>query len=614
MNLDADAPETPDKNGSKPLLIYDGVCGFCTYWATYWQKLTGGSVTYTPYQDVVANYPEIPVTTFQRAVQYIAPDGKRASAAEASLLTLSHARGNRFWLTLYRRLPGFAFVSEKTYAFIAAHRSFFYFLSVLLWGREHEPPRYALTSWLFLRAFGLIYLAAFISFGIEALGLIGSHGIIPLPELINAASNQLGIERYWLFPMLFWLNASDPAIQALCLSGVGFSVLLIFNVLPRVSLVALYLLYLSLCCAGQLFMSFQWDMLLLETGILAFFLLRSPLLGIWLLRWLLFRFMFVSGMVKIMSGEPAWENLSTLSYYFLTEPLPTPLAWYASHLPQTLLAACTATTLFIELITPFLIFLPRRLRFIAAFSILLLQTMILMTGNYNFFNLLTMLLCLTLFDDAALKKIIPEKIARVIPQKIYITAHYKLTVFITAMFVSLTILLSVVEFNLRFGFSSPSAPLMWIYNSVAPLRIVNTYGPFSVITKERNEIIIEGSDDGIDWREYTFKYKPGDVNRRPLWNIPLQPRLDWQLWFAALDTANNTPWFEHFMQRLLENSPAVIALLENNPFPNKPPQYVRAELYNYQFTSSEEKAKTGAWWKRELIWLYLPSMHLPDKT
>jgi hypothetical protein len=155
---------------------------------------------------------------------------------------------------------------------------------------------------------------------------------------------------------------------------------------------------------------------------------------------------------------------------------------------------------------------------------------------------------------------------------------------------------------------------MWIYNSVAPLRIVNTYGPFSVITKERNEIIIEGSDDGIDWREYTFKYKPGDVNRRPLWNIPLQPRLDWQLWFAALDTANNTPWFEHFMQRLLENSPAVIALLENNPFPNKPPQYVRAELYNYQFTSSEEKAKTGAWWKRELIWLYLPSMHLPDKT
>jgi predicted DCC family thiol-disulfide oxidoreductase YuxK len=610
MNLDADALETPDKNGSKPLLIYDGVCGFCTYWASYWQKLTGDSVNYTPYQDVAAQYPEISVTTFQSAVQYIAPDGKRASAAEASCLTLSHARGNRFWLTLYRRLLGFAFISEKIYTFIAAHRPFFYFLSLLLWGREHQPPRYTLTSWLFLRAFGLIYLAAFISFGIEALGLIGSHGIIPLPELIDAATHQIGIERYWLLPMLFWLNASDPAIQILCLTGAGFSVLLIFNVLPRLSLIMLYLLYLSLCCAGQSFMSFQWDMLLLETGILAFFLLRSQILGIWLLRWLLFRFMFVSGMVKIMSGEPAWQNLSTLSYYFLTEPLPTPLAWFASHLPQTLLATCTAATLFIELVTPFLIFFPRRLRFIAAFSILLLQSTILITGNYNFFNLLTMLLCLSLFDDAALKKIIPEKISRLIPQKIYITSRYKITVLITWMFVSLTILLSVVGFNLRFGFTSPSVPTIWIYNSVAPLRIVNTYGPFSVITKERNEIIIEGSDDSINWREYTFKYKPGDVNRPPLWNIPLQPRLDWQLWFAALDTANNTPWFGRFIQRLLENSPDVIALLESNPFPNKPPLYIRAEFYDYQFTSSEEKAKTGAWWKRELIGFYFPQVYL----
>ena len=246
----------------------------------------------------------------------------------------------------------------------------------------------------------------------QALGLIGSHGILPLSEFADAIRSQLGLERYWRFPMVFWLDRSDFAIQATCWAGTALSLLLIFNILPRLSLFFLYALYLSLFYAGQIFMGFQWDLLLLEAGFLALFLSIATNPGIWLLRWLLFRFMFLSGAVKLLSGDPTWANLSALSYHFQTQPLPTPLAWYAHHLPHGVLTAATAANFVIELGLPFLIFCPRRLRFVAAFGILLLEALIALTGNYTFFNLLTMALCIVLFDDAALRKILPQRLTR----------------------------------------------------------------------------------------------------------------------------------------------------------------------------------------------------------
>jgi predicted DCC family thiol-disulfide oxidoreductase YuxK len=213
-------------NDPRPLLVYDGDCGFCTYWVRYWQQLTGDRVAYAPYQETAAQYPEIPVTAFQNAIQFIAPDGKIASAAEASFLTLSYARGKGIWLTLYRKFPGFAGVSELAYGFIAAHRPAFHRLSLLLWGRNFVPPRYDLVSWLFLRAIGLLYLSAFISFAVQATGLIGSHGILPLPEFIAALRTHLGVERYWFVPMVFWLDSSDFTIQAVCWVGAVLSLLL----------------------------------------------------------------------------------------------------------------------------------------------------------------------------------------------------------------------------------------------------------------------------------------------------------------------------------------------------------------------------------------------------
>ena len=217
-------------------------------------------------------YPEIPIAAFQRAVQYIGPDGRIASGAEAAFLTLSHASGKGFWLTLYRRLPGFAAIAERLYALIASHRSASYRVSLWLWGRDYEPPRFDLVAWLFLRAMGVIYLSAFVSFGVQALGLIGSHGISPLSEFVDAIRSQLGLVGYWRFPMVFWLGQSDFAIQAVCWAGAALSLLLILDLLPRLSLFFLYVLYLSLFYAGQTFMGFQWDVLLLESGFLALLL------------------------------------------------------------------------------------------------------------------------------------------------------------------------------------------------------------------------------------------------------------------------------------------------------------------------------------------------------
>ncbi|MHB8382196.1 MAG: thiol-disulfide oxidoreductase DCC family protein, partial [Candidatus Binataceae bacterium] len=211
--------QTVNTARSEPLLIYDADCGFCVYWVRYWQKLTGDRVTYAPYQEVAAQYPEIPPAAFQRAVQYVAPDGKIASGAEACFLTLSHASGRGFWMTLYRHLPGFAMITESAYAFAASHRSALYRPSVWLWGRDHDPPRFDLISWLFLRAMGLIYFVAFVSFGVQALGLIGSHGILPLSDFTSAVRSQLGSEGYWRFPMVFWLDQSNFAIQATCWAG-----------------------------------------------------------------------------------------------------------------------------------------------------------------------------------------------------------------------------------------------------------------------------------------------------------------------------------------------------------------------------------------------------------
>jgi lipase maturation factor 1 len=444
---------------------------------------------------------------------------------------------------------------------------------------------------------------------VQARGLIGSDGILPLTELVDGASRSLGPERFWLMPMVFWWNASDFTIQAVCWTGAVVSLLLTLNLLPRASLLLLYVLYLSLLYGGQAFMTYQWDVYLLETGFLALLLSFAPGTAIWLLRWLLFRFIFMSGVVKLASGDPNWWNLSALSYHFLTQPLPTPLAWYAAQLSPQVLKFATGAMFFIELALPFLIFCPRRLRFLAAGGILLLQACILITGNYNWFNLQTMLLCLVLFDDAALRRILPRRLrawlALRAPPRRAPTAAAR--VFVGALAL-LIVFSSLVQMEARIG-GHPAAAARAVEGLIEPLRITSGYGLFAVMTTQRDEIVVEGSYEGTNWREYEFRYKPGNVLRRPLWNIPHQPRLDWQMWFAALDDPRRLPWFSRFLQKLLENDPAVTALLEQNPFADKPPLYVRALYYDYTYADAEEKAH-GRWWSRRLLGLYFPAVRL----
>ncbi len=601
-----------NETDNTPLLIYDGDCDFCSYWVRYWKGLTGARVNYVAYQSVADQYPSIKQEEFQKAIQYIDKEGNNiASAAEASYLVLSHAPEKAYWLKLYRTVPGFASLAEFFYAFVAKRRLFFHKVSLALWGKYHMPARYELLSWIFLRLLGLIFLVAFVSFGVQALTLIGSQGVLPLSEFIANIRSSIGIAGYWHVPMIFWISASDFLIQLVCWLGAGFSLLLIAGILPRLSLAMLYIFYLSLIYAGQRFMSFQWDLMLVEIGFLALILTVAIKPGIWLLRFMIFRFMFVSGVVKIASGDQTWRDLTALNYHFETQPLPTPLAYYAHHLPETILRFGTGLTLFIELIVPFLIFMPRKIRFAAAFCFLVFQFIILLTGNYNFFNLLAIVLCLMLFDDAAVKTVISSRLVSWIKQRAKVVRSHKMVAIVAYFMAFWTVSASFIQFNNRF-FDSQNIPavLQWIDRSIAPLYLVSTYGPFSIMTTQRPEIIIEGSDDGQLWQAYTLKYKPGDIKRGTFYNIPHQPRIDWQLWFAALDDQNQNPWFARLLERILEDKPVVKSLFAYNPFLEEPPRFVRAMLYHYYFASPEQRAKENIYWRRELIGTYFPAVQL----
>jgi hypothetical protein len=424
------------------------------------------------------------------------------------------------------------------------------------------------------------------------------------------------------------MDSSDAFLNFQCAAGTVLSVLLIFGLAPAPCLFLLWLIYLSLATIGRDFLSFQWDNLLLEAGFLAIFLAPLQLLPrptreappsrlvVWLLRLLLFKLMFSSGCVKLLSGDPTWRNLTALMFHYQTQPLPTWPGWYAQQLPAWFQKFSCAAVFAIEIGAPCLIFAPRRIRFAGGALLAGLQLLILLTGNYTFFNWLTLALCLLLLDDFLLAKIIPPKLRRWLPpgpQPSMVNHPRRWPRPLLIVVAAIVLAGSGFMLAATLGFQSPLlAPFGWVAEQLAPFRSVNNYGLFAVMTTQRNEIIVEGSNDGVNWLAYEFKYKPGDVNRRPAFVAPFQPRLDWQMWFAALGSAGQNPWFESFCQRLLQGSPDVLALLAKNPFPDHPPRFIRAEFYNYHFTSLAEKRATGAWWRREFIGEYLPPVPTRD--
>ena len=590
-----------------PTLIYDGDCGICRYWVDYWRGLTGERVIYRPYQEAAVDFPAIPLEAFQQAIQLIEPDGKVYSGAAASYRVLRHAPGRAAWWWLYAYVPGFAAVSEWSYAFIARRRGLLNRVSKLLWGPALEPERYELVSWVFLRLLGAIYIAAFASLGAQILGLVGHAGILPLGDHLGAARHALGDSAYRILPTLFWLDSSDASLLAGCVVGALLGLLVVLNWSTRAALIGLFVLYLSYFYAGQDFTGFQWDLLLLEAGFLAIFLTSGSRIVIWLYRWFVFRYLFLAGAVKLLSGDPAWRDFTALEYHFWTQPLPTPLAWYAAELPNWLLIGATAATLVVELGSVFLIFLPRRPRAVAACCIALFQVLIVLTGNYNFFNVLSIGMCVFLLDDAALRRFLPRRLVTRVRNRARQPGRAATVIATALALVVVPVGLNRIWQSLT-GTSLPVAGAL--QHLVSPLMIVNPYGLFAVMTTSRPEIVIEGSADGQVWREYVFRFKPGPVTRRARWSIPHQPRLDWQMWFAALGDRRDNPWFESLMRRLLEGSPPVLALFEADPFPDRPPKYVRAQLYDYRFADSSSRAATGQWWVRQLAGLYFPQVSL----
>jgi lipase maturation factor 1 len=592
-------------NGAHPLLIFDGDCSFCRLWIDFWKQLTGDHLAYAPYQEAAAQFPQIPIEDFQRAVHLILPDGEVLSAAHAVFRSLAFVPKYAWMLWAYHHIPSFAAISEWAYRQVAAHRSFFYRVTVFLWGRRLEPASYEIATRWFLRFLGLIYLIAFLSLEVQIAGLIGSHGILPVSRFLAAVEAGYGGRAWLQVPTIFWLGASDGFLKWMGFAGAIAAVAVIVGVARRAALLVAFTLYLSFVSIGQAFFSFQWDFLLLEAGFLAIFLLPAfP--RVWLLRWLLFRLMFLSGAAKLLSGDPTWRNLTALEFHYQTQPLPTMFAWCLHHLPANFQKASAVFMFFVELVIPFLMFAPRRVRFFAAAMTLMLQTIIFLTGNYTFFNLLAVALCLSLCDDALLRRFTRSKpIARRAPPGFLQRA-------VTAALFSFILLASSFQLAETFSLRIP-APAAGALSWIAPFGIVNTYGLFAVMTTSRPEIIVEGSNDAETWLEYGFKYKPGDLKRAPRWVQPHQPRLDWQMWFAALGSYQGQPWFVNFMVRLLEGSPEVLALMATNPFPASPPQYVRARLYDYKFTSFAERRSTGNWWRRELRGEYFPVVSLKQR-
>ncbi|MBI2969596.1 MAG: lipase maturation factor family protein [Gammaproteobacteria bacterium] len=602
----------PPAARARRLLVYDGDCGICREWVEYWLALTGGSFEARTYQDAAAEFPGIPPGEFRRAIQLIETDGSVSSGAEATYRLYDGIRPYSMLIFFYRWFPGFRQLSEFAYGFLSRRRGLLAGLTHLFWGRGFQPVRYTVTTGIFLRLLGLIYLGAFVSFGVQASGLIGSEGILPLQNYLAALSDHLGDEAWYRAPTLFWLSGTDTAVRGAWIAGCLLSVFLVSGILVRLSLVGLYLLYLSLFYAGQVFMTFQWDLLLLEAGFLAIFLPSGGAIVPWLFRWLAFRFMFLGGAVKIASGDPAWDNLTALKYHFETQPLPTPVAWYAHQLPDGLLMALVATTFIVELIVPFLIFAPRRMRMFAGWCFIVFQAAIILTGNYNFFNLLTICILLFLFDDAALSSLFPAHL-RARLARLPARRPQSITTVAQVLFAAL-ILCSSAESLVRVLSSGRDTPLSALSRAISPCQCVNVYGPFAVMTTQRREIVIEGSADGLNWREYEFRYKPGALSEIPGWIIPHQPRLDWQMWFAALSRPDRQPWFRNLLARLLLGNQPVLRLLASNPFPGSSPMAVRAIFYRYRFTTPEERAAGGNWWQRERLGEYHPAIRITHKS
>lgn len=488
-----------------------------------------------------------------------------------------------------------------------------------------------LTRRLYFLAFGAVYAIAFASLWSQVHGLIGQNGLLPADRFFPAVHQRFGTSAYLLAPSLCWFGSGDVMLHVWCGAGTVLSLCLAMGFAPRLILCLLWAIYLSLSVAGQNFLSFQWDTLLLEMTLCSW--LYAPRgwrpdwriapgpLARWLLWGLAFKLMFLSGVTKLFSGDSSWTDGTALEFHYYTQAIPSWPAWYAFQWPRGAHRVALAALFAVEVVLPFLVLAGRRGRVVFGVATMILMVAIEATGNFGFFNLQTIVLALPLLNDHFLKRFIPRRWQRAesTPQVVCATPKWRSIVarLATAAILAISLLTIVREMSSTArGAKLPPAvqtPIAWadtvllswgkprVLEPLSPWRTINGYGLFRVMTTRRNEIVIEISDDGISWTECEFPYKPGRVDRAPPIVAPHMPRLDWQMWFAALNPRGNQNWLAALSERILAGSPSVVRLLDHPDWEANPPKYVRLAYYEYHFTTPPQRQATGAWWTRTFL-------------
>jgi len=515
-----------------------------------------------------------------------------------------------------------------------------------LFDPDHGLPNRLAPRWIFLRALAAIYFSAFYSLLFQIKGLIGPEGILPAHDYLFAVARAYPLAKFWFAPTLFWISSSSHALMIVTWVGVIASIAAFLNLWPRLSFFVCFCCFLSFVSAAQDFSNYQSDGMLLEAGFITLFFVPSglrPGLGVasppsrtslFLLQWEWFRIYFESGLVKLVSGDRQWRTLTAMDHYYETGPLPTWIGWYTQHLPHWFHAASAAGTLILELGLVWMLFLPRRVRIICFFIVTPWEMGVILTANYTFLNYLVLSLGFLLFDDRFLLQFLPdrhksafalERTTRT-PEtdptaddegEIGSATGRRFSSRIRNHMSALRLAISAVMLTWIFYNTSaemlliPFRSLLLPVKPIAlldPFRIANQYGLFAVMTNGRYEIEFQGSNDGQNWTPYLFRNKPQVLNESPRIYAPYQPRFDWNLWFASLGDWHQNELVPITEERLLGNDRDVLGLFRSNPFPQTPPRYVRAMLWQYWFTTRDEKNKTGNWWRRELMGMYAPEL------
>lgn len=473
-----------------------------------------------------------------------------------------------------------------------------------------SAPEYWLGRLVLERGVAVIYLLAFVAAAAQFRALIGEHGILPIPRFLAGQS-------FWRTPTIFQLRYSDRLFSAASWFGAALSAAIVAGAADAVPLWAamlmwltLWALYLSIVNVGQTWYAFGWESLLLETGFLMIFLgnddVAPPVLTLWVVRLLVFRVEFGAGLIK-MRGDECWRDLTCLYYHHETQPMPGPLSWFFHHLPKPLHRIEVAGNHFSQLIVPFGLFAPQPVASVAAAIIVVTQLWLVASGNFAWLNWVTILLAFSAINDSAVSRLLA------------VPAHHAFSgppLWFAAVVIAFTAAMVFLSYwPVRNMLSSRQRMNM----SFNPFHLVNTYGAFGSIGRVRREVVVEGTEETTVtehtvWREYGFKGKPGSVRRLPRQWAPYHLRLDWLMWFAAISPGYAQPWLVPLLQRLLRNDRATLRLLRHNPFPDSPPRYVRAQLYEYRFTTPAELRRDRAWWHRALIGRYVPPMTLSTAT